>query len=215
MIQIHNNSDTVFIVVHEIYGINAHITGVCDWLAKTKADVLCPNLLGNRQKPFHYTEELDAYQHFMQNVGFASAQEQIETLVRSVRDQYRYCFVIGYSIGATIAWLCSRHAELCSGVVGIYGSRIRDYTAQEAQCPVLLCFPRMEESFDVAALVQALAGKTNVNLIKADALHGFADPLSEKYCAAENETLWRKIFTFIEAQKENTPMKLIQAIESR
>ncbi len=201
MKQIYNNSDTVIIVVHEIYGLNAHITGVCDRLAQAKVDVLCPNLLGDRQEPFHYAEEALAYRNFMTEVGFAAAQEQIEALARSLQGRYRYCFIVGYSIGATIAWLCSGKADLYSGVVGVYGSRIRDYTAIEPQCPVLLCFPRTEESFDVAELILALSGKSNLNLFKADAGHGFADPWSEKYCAAASEALWKKTLGFIDGRR--------------
>jgi dienelactone hydrolase len=201
MKQIINNSDTVIIVVHEIYGINVHISGVCDRLAEVKYDVLCPNLLGSRQEPFHYNEEALAYRHFMKEVGFAAAQEQIEVLARGVRGRYRYCFIVGYSIGATIAWLCSGKADLFSGVVGVYGSRIRDYTAIEPKCPVLLCFPRAEESFDVSELLQALSGKSNLNLLKAAALHGFADPWSKKYCAAASEALWQKTLGFIDGQR--------------
>ena len=205
MIRLQHHSDTVIIVVHEIYGINAHIARVCARLAETKDDVLCPNLLEKGLAPFDYSEEPEAYRNFMQNVGFAAAQTQIETLTRNLREQYRYCFVVGYSIGATIAWLCSRQAGLYCGIVGVYGSRIRDYMEQEAQCPALLCFPRIEESFDVAELMQAMAGKSNVKLMKADALHGFADPWSGKYCEAESEALWREIFTFINEQRNHRP----------
>ena len=198
MKQIINNSDTVIIVVHEIYGINAHISRVCDRLAEAKYDVLCPNLLGSRQEPFHYNEEALAYRYFMTEVGFAAAQEQIEALARSVQGRYRYCFIVGYSIGATIAWLCSGKAGLFSGVVGVYGSRIRDYTAVEPQCPVLLSFPRTEESFAASELLRELSGKSDVDLIKADALHGFADPCSAKYNAAASEALWQKTMGFID-----------------
>ena len=197
MKQIINNSDTAIIVVHEIYGINVHISGVCDRLAEAKYDVLCPNLLGSRQEHFQYNEEALAYRHFMTEVGFATAQEQIEALARSVQGRYRYCFIVGYSIGATIAWLCSGKAGLFSGVVGVYGSRIRDYTLIEPKCPVMLYFPRAEESFDVAELIRTLSGKNNVNLFKADALHGFADPRSAKYCVEASEALWQKKLEFM------------------
>ena len=201
MIRIQNNSDTAIIVVHEIYGINNHIAGVCNRLGEEKYDVLCPNLLAPRQNPFSYREEPIAYQNFMKNVGFSLAQQRIEILARSIRDKYRYCFIVGYSIGATIAWMCSRSADWCTGAVGIYGSRIRDYQDVEPQCPVFLCFPRMEEGFDVDCLIQALSAKKNVNLVKANGLHGFADPWSGKYCEAAAEDLFGRMIEFIEAQK--------------
>lgn len=202
MKQINNVSDTVVIVVHEIYGINAHITEVCDRLAEAKVDVLCPNLFGDRQLPFQYAEESHAYCRFMKEVGFGKAQKQIEELARSVRGRYRYCFILGYSVGATVAWLCSENADFVNGVVGVYGSRIRDYLAVNPKCPVSLSFPRAEKSFDVAELILALSGKSNVNLAQAEALHGFADPWSPNYCARESEALWRRILEFFDEQKK-------------
>ena len=201
MIRIQNNSDTAIILVHEIYGINDHIMGACNRLAKQKYDVLCPNLLANRQAPFNYSEEPIAYHYFTQNVGFSLAQQQVEELSLRIRDQYRYCFIVGYSIGATIAWLCSQHKDLYSGVVGFYGSRIRDYKEIEPKCPVLLFFPKAEENFEVDCLMQELSVKRNVSVVKINALHGFADPWSSKYCKEMSEKTFAQIIDFIDSQR--------------
>ena len=134
MISIQNHSDTAIIVIHEIYGVDKHISSVCDSLAKEKYDVFCPNLLTNRQTPFKHSEEAAAYQYFMQNVGFESAKRQIETLSRQLRSQYRFCFIVGYSVGAATAWLCSQYEGLYDGIVCFYGSRIRDYQTLEPKC---------------------------------------------------------------------------------
>ncbi|MBP2628963.1 MAG: DeoR family transcriptional regulator [Firmicutes bacterium] len=203
MIRIQNNSDTIIILVHEIYGINDHIIGECNRLAEGKYDVVCPNLLTNRQAPFSNSEELIAYHYFTQNIGFSLAQQQIEELSLRIRDQYRYCFIVGYSIGATIAWLCSQRKDVYSGVVGFYGSRIRDYKEIEPKCPVLLFFPRTEENFDVDCLMQDLSVNKNVRVFKADALHGFADPWSSKYCKAVSEKLFAKTIDFIDDQRQS------------
>ena len=202
MIHIQNNSDTVIIVVHEIYGINDHIIGVCNRFAEEEYDVLCPNLLTNRQAPFNYNEEPMAYHYFIQNVGFILAQQQVEELVLRIREQYRYCFIVGYSIGAIIAWLCSQSKGVC-GIVGFYGSRIRDYKAIEPKCPVLLFFPKTEENFDVDLLMQDVAVNKNVRVVKANALHGFADPWSRRYCKEAGEKLFAKTIDFIDGQREN------------
>ncbi len=55
MPEILNNSDIAVIVVHEIYGINEHIKGVCERLAKSGYNVICPNLLKTDQ-PYSYAE---------------------------------------------------------------------------------------------------------------------------------------------------------------
>lgn len=200
MIHIQNNSDTVIIVLHEIYGINDHIMSVCTKFAEAKYDVLCPNLLTNRQVPFSYKEEKTAYHYFTQQVGFVAARQQVEELVLRIRDQYRYCFIVGYSIGATIAWLCTQVEGVC-GVIGFYGSRIRDYKAIQPKCPVLLFFPAREEGFAVDLLMQDILDNENIHAVKANALHGFADLWSGRYCKDACEKTFVMTMDFIVEQK--------------
>lgn len=200
MIHIQNNSDTVIIVLHEIYGINNHIVDVCNKFAEEKYDVLCPNLLTNRQVPFSYNEEKTAYHYFIQNVGFVVAQQQVEELVLRIRNQYRYCFIVGYSIGATTAWLCTQNEGVC-GIIGFYGSRIRDYKAIRPKCPVLLFFPETEEGFVVDLLMKDILDNENARVVKANALHGFADPWSSRYCKEACEKTFAMTIDFIVEQK--------------
>lgn len=200
MLQIQSNSDTVILVLHEIYGINSHISGICNTLAEGKNDVLCPNLLLPNQT-FSPGEEAAAYSNFMQNIGFNAAQQQVEKLSLEIQKDYKYRFIIGFSIGATLAWLCSQRAGLYSGAVGFYGSRIRDYKNVVPKCPVLLFFPRREESFDVNHLIHELSGKDNTSIVQVNALHGFTNPLSGTYCPEASEEAVTKAITFLNRQK--------------
>lgn len=201
MLQIQSNSDTVIIVLHEIYGINSHISGICNTLADGKNDVLCPNLLLPNQT-FSPGEEAAAYSSFMQNIGFSAAQQQIEKLSVEIQKDYKYRFIIGFSIGSTLAWLCSQRAGLYSGAVGFYGSRIRDYKHVMPKCPVLLFFPRREESFDVNHLIHELSGKDNTSIVQVNALHGFANPLSGTYCPETSNEAITQAIAFCNRQKQ-------------
>jgi len=201
MLQIQSNSDTVILVLHEIYGINSHISGICNTLADGKNDVLCPNLLLPNQT-FRPGEEAAAYSNFMQNIGFSAAQQQVEKLSLETQKDYKYRFIIGFSIGATLAWLCSQRAGLYSGAVGFYGSRIRDYKNVVPKCPVLLFFPRREESFDVNHLIHELTDKDNTSIVQVDALHGFANPMTGTYCPEASDTAITQAITFFNRQKQ-------------
>lgn len=201
MLQIQSNSDTVILVLHEIYGINSHIRGICNTLADGKNDVLCPNLLLPNQT-FSPGEEAAAYSSFMQNIGFSAAQQQIEKLSLEIKKDYKYRFILGFSIGATLAWLCSQRAGLYNGAVGFYGSRIRDYKNVVPKCPVLLFFPRREESFDVDHLIHELSDKDNTSIVQVNALHGFANPLSGTYCPEASDTAITQAIAFFNRQKQ-------------
>ncbi len=55
----------------------------------------------------------------MNNIGFDNALQQIKQILYSIRPHYTKVYVLGYSIGATLAWLCSQ-TKLCDLVVGFY-----------------------------------------------------------------------------------------------
>lgn len=173
-----NSSDTAVVVLHEIYGINCHITGVCEMYRQAGQDVYCPNLLGTA-KPFDYSEQTEAYEHFRTAVGFDVYREVLE-LLKSLRKKYRRLLLVGFSIGATIAWRCSEEG-LCDGVVGYYGSRIRDYLAVEPKCPVLLLFAENEPSFEPQEILPLLEQKKQVTAILFAGNHGFCDKFSKTY----------------------------------
>jgi dienelactone hydrolase len=196
MISIQKNSDVVIIVVHEIYGINQHMYDVCQSLAQYGFDVLCPNLL-ERETPFDYSQEKVAYHNFMENVGFTNAFLKIKNLLSNIKDRYTKIFVVGFSVGATVAWLCSEE-QFVDGIIGYYGSRIRNYAEISPQCSTLLFFPQAEKSFNVDELIKALDNKDNVEIHKFDGQHGFSDPYSPKYNEISALNAFNKMINFIQ-----------------
>jgi dienelactone hydrolase len=195
MIRIQNNSDTVLIVLHEIYGINQHMKHVCQSLSEFHVDVLCPNLL-ERETPFDYSQEEDAYRHFMENVGFDNALRKIKHLISDIQDEYKKVIIVGFSVGATVAWLCSEE-PLADGIIGYYGSRIRNYMEISPQCPTLLFFPREEKAFDVDELIKVLQNKNHVSIFKFAGQHGFSDPYSKAYHEESAKQAFNQMVNFI------------------
>lgn len=195
MLAYNNNADTVFLVLHEIYGVNEHIRQVCAKLAQYGFDSVAPNLLKGRDA-FSYKQEAAAYEYYMKTVGFEAAFGQITEVLHTLRAKYKKVYVLGYSVGATLAWRCSP-APLCDAVIGFYGSRIRDYLAIKPACPVLLFFPAHEKSFDVDKLISQLNGYDSVVVKKLGAQHGFADACSPSYDREAADKAWREIKTFL------------------
>jgi len=195
MIRIRRDSSTAIIVVHEIYGLNEHMRFACQTLSGHGYDVFCPDLLG-RGIPFDYSQEEEAYASFMGNVGFARALEPINHLLSSIEHEYRKIVVVGFSVGAAVAWLCGAERPV-DGIVGFYGSRIRNYMDREPRCPALLFFPQEEKSFNVDELIAALSRKRNVEVHQYAGRHGFADPFSPQYNEASAEEAWGEMLTFL------------------
>lgn len=132
------NKKQAIILLHEIYGVNDFIKKQCQKYQKMGFDIFCPNLL--EHTPFLYEESDEAYNYFIQNVGFDKYTE-INNLANSLKKQYNKIFLLGFSAGATIAWRCGENS-LYSGIIACYGSRIRDYTDLNPVCPTLLLFAK-------------------------------------------------------------------------
>ncbi|MGE7766325.1 dienelactone hydrolase family protein [Peribacillus sp. NPDC096540] len=193
-IQSKNNSK-VIIVLHEIYGINQHVKDFCELLSEQNFDVICPNFL-QREEPFAYVQEKEAYINFMDNVGFTMASNKIKKIILKANEEYSKIFIIGFSIGATIAWLCSEEVFV-DGMVGYYGTRIRDYLEKVPKCPTLLLFPQEEQSVDVDGLVLHL-DKENIEIHTFNGFHGFSDPFSPKYNKESAEIASSQVIKFLQ-----------------
>jgi dienelactone hydrolase len=152
---------------------------VCQSLAECGFDVLCPDLL-QRESHFDYAQEEDAYRYFMEKIGFPKACLHVKKWLKDSKNQYKKIFVLGFSVGATVAWMCSEERQL-DGIVGYYGSRIRDFLKINPRCPALLFFPQEEKSFHVDEVMAVLNAKDNVEAHKCNGNHGFSDPYSPKY----------------------------------
>ena len=170
------------VVLHEIYGINEFIQGQCRKFREAGYEVLCPNLIN--MPPFSYEKSAEAYDYFIKHVGFEVYRE-IVALVSQLKKKYDHVFIIGFSVGATIAWRCSEYS-LCDGIIACYGSRIRDYTDISPLCPTLLLFAK-EDSFDILILMSRLREKQNLCINEFDAEHGFMDCYTKHYSPQQSK----------------------------
>lgn len=195
MIHLRNQSNSIVIVIHEIYGINQHMESFCKKISSHGFDVICPNLL-ELEKPFDYCEEKIAYDYFFDKVGFLKAVQKIKGLLHSIQSEYEKIYIIGFSVGATIAWLCSEEDYL-DGIVGYYGSRIRHYQDVVPVCPVSLFFPKEELSYDVDELISNL-DKRKMDVYKFNGKHGFSDPFSPHFDEEVAREAFHKMLTYLE-----------------
>ena len=154
------NSDAAVIVLHEIYGVNRHILDLCAAHQALGFDVYCPNLYCAAD-PFPYNRQEEAYAFFMRHVGF-EVFPSINAFAAQLRPRYTRLFLLGSSVGATLAWICGNSGPY-DGVVCCYGSRIRDYPHLPPACPTLAIFARREKSFPPEAIESTLSGLEKIS----------------------------------------------------
>jgi len=186
-------NNTLVILLHEIYGVNDHIQYYRNQWLQEGVDVLTPDLLHGRVFP--YAQDEQAYQYFVSEIGFGQAAEEVKNIVSAHRTSYDRIFLIGFSIGATLAWMNSTSGV--DGMIGFYGSRIRNYADLVPGCKALLFFASHEKSFDVSALADQLHGKTNTTTEVIEGEHGFMNPFHHAYLADESKQCMKKSKDFI------------------
>lgn len=179
MLNMHGKESAI-IVLHEIYGINPHIQWICEQYLAAGFDVLCPNFV-QLSDYFTYSREVEAYQYFLKHIGFSSMAHEVKTMLIKARRDYKHVFLLGFSVGATTAWICSETENAADGVICYYGSRIRDYQKFTPKCPILLIFAKEEKSANVPELTSALGQKQFVSIHVLNGNHGFCDPFSKQY----------------------------------
>ncbi|KML33763.1 dienelactone hydrolase family protein [Rossellomorea marisflavi] len=166
----------VVVLLHEIYGLNDHMKHYEKWLRQQGFEVVIPSLIPSM---FSYKEEEVAYESFMNEIGFQSASKHAREVIEECSRTFERVYVVGFSIGATIAWMCSPMPEV-KRTVCFYGSRIRDYGEIRPQSPTLLLYGESEPSFPVEEFIRHIKIE-HVTALSVAGSHGFADPFSKRF----------------------------------
>ncbi|GGA07379.1 hydrolase [Paenibacillus marchantiophytorum] len=190
------NIGMLVVVLHDIHGITPFIKVTCERIQSTGADVLCPDLY-TLVNPFAYNRGDNPHTFFLNNIGFEQPKERILELIHPLRSQYQHIVVLGFSVGATIAWRCSSES-LINGVVGYYGSRIRNYMHTQPKCPVLLLFALNEPAFEPLTIQKSLESMSeHIDTRWYDAAHGFANSAGDSYCPESADAAWGEVMFFL------------------
>lgn len=181
------------LLLHEIYGVNGFLQEQRQKLCDRGYDAYCMDLYGGKR--FAYGEGEEAYAYFRDRVGFDAYTAVLGRVAELKRTHEKVCLV-GFSVGATLAWRCAQ-AHGCDGVIGFYGSRIRDYLQESPVCPALLLFAE-EDSFDVVSVAETLRKRSNTTVESFPAGHGFMDAGSPNYDERQAALAERKAVEFLQ-----------------
>ncbi|MGE4421533.1 MAG: dienelactone hydrolase [Pseudodesulfovibrio sp.] len=127
----------------------------------------------------HFASEEQAYAAYLDRGGLEPYARRVTDMAREAAHPV---LLIGFSAGAGAAWAaaCTKGLPLLRACC-FYGSAIRTMADRTPLVPVDLIFPDHEPHFDVDALAAALETRPLVTCRRADAGHGFMNPLSENH----------------------------------
>ncbi|KOP71445.1 hypothetical protein AMS59_18680 [Lysinibacillus sp. FJAT-14745] len=166
-------------ILHEIYGVNNFIKMQAEAYRNANTTVECISLYSDN-RIFPYVQEQEAYEYFINEIGFDAPLEELTKKIVAAMIHYDEVLLIGFSVGATLAWKLSTLP--LQGVVCVYGSRIRQYLDVIPSCPTLVILPSHEKSFDVHELKETLDTLPAVHTRLYLGQHGFMDFNNANYC---------------------------------
>lgn len=163
------------IIVSDIFGRTSALEKIAEALPGN-VDIFDPY----ESEHMGFSNEAEAYAYFSSQIGLDTYSEK---LLEKVSAQTNPIALLGFSVGAAVIWRISEQKELenVSSAICFYGSQIRNHIDITPTFPVQLIFPSSESHFLVAELIQSLEGKENVEIHRADFLHGFMNSHSENF----------------------------------
>lgn len=124
-------------------------------------------------------------------------EKQIEKFITHLSSSYTHIGLIGFSVGATISWLCSNNPNI-NFIIGCYGSRIRDYIHMKPTCATLLIFPEKKLVFQYPLSFKHCSNKNPLlEIHQLHGEHGFLNPYTEKYNGHSTNQAYNVIDSFL------------------
>ena len=165
------------ILATEIWGRTPHTDALADLLRPHAGKVTVTDPFDGRDP--HFTTEEQAYAAYLGRGGLDPYARRVTDLAREATHP---ALLIGFSAGAGAVWaaVCAQGVPMLRACC-FYGSSIRTMADRVPTAPVDLIFPDSEPHFDVNALAAELETKPLATCHRADAGHGFMNPLSANH----------------------------------
>jgi carboxymethylenebutenolidase len=204
----------VIIVIHEIFGVHAHIADVCRRFAKLGYLAIAPNLFARQGDPSVYPSIQALYASVVSKVPDRQVSEDLDATVewagKNGGDLGRLG-VTGFCWGGRQAWLFAEHSARVRAAVAWYGMVVGDASemtpfspvdhAAQLKAPVLGLYGAKDTNISQASLAQmrtrlaaadTRAGSESEILVYPDAGHAFFADYRPSYVKADAEDGWKR-----------------------
>tara|TARA_R110002124_G_scaffold62740_13_gene171396 strand:- start:1065 stop:1763 length:699 start_codon:yes stop_codon:yes gene_type:complete len=183
------------LVLQEIFGVNASMRAISDWLAAEGFTALCPDLFWRIEPGIQITDKTEAelnrafelFGLFNQDTGLQDIRTSLSAL-RSLDACTGKAGALGYCLGGLLAYRTACHTD-SDASVGYYGVSIEDRLAEAAglSAPLMLHIAGADQFVPPAAQTRLHEGLGSNPLITLHDYpgkeHAFARPDGKHYAA--------------------------------
>ncbi|MFM0349865.1 dienelactone hydrolase family protein [Paraburkholderia sp. RL17-347-BIC-D] len=189
------------VIVQEIFGVNAHIREVADRFAKRGYKVVAPAMFDRIERgvDMGYSEEERmkgrAYRGRMTDSATIADIEAAADALGTSR-----CGIVGYSLGAYVAWLAATRTRIFQAACGWYGGGMVALRDEKPNCPVLLHFGDQDASVPMADVDALRGARPEVEIcVYPGAKHGFGcDARPAGFSPADYDLAQGRTLTFLD-----------------
>jgi carboxymethylenebutenolidase len=183
------------VVIQEIFGVNAVVRGVADWLAEQGYLALAPDLFWRLEPGVDITDKTDAEWkkalELMNRFDVAKGAEDIQAAIRTLRGmpQTGKVGAVGYCLGGLLAFLAATRTD-ADAAIGYYGVNIPAFLGEAGniQKPLMLHMAGADGFVPRPAQEQMIAALKDNPLVTLHRYegrdHAFARPGGKHYDAA-------------------------------
>jgi carboxymethylenebutenolidase len=163
------------VVLQEIFGVNHHMQAVCERLAAAGYDAFAPALFDRMQRRFesgYSKEEVAQAMTFLPRLNWDAMVMDTLTTVEHARHSGKVA-VMGFCLGASVAYMASQESDRIDAVVGYYGGHIVNHLDRAPQSPTLLHYGENDHTISMETVEKIRTARPDCEVHLYPAGHGF------------------------------------------
>jgi carboxymethylenebutenolidase len=163
------------VVAQEIFGVNAHIRGVCDSFAADGFAAIAPALFDRCERGVDvgYTPaDIARGRELKAKVDLDAVLRDVAAAGDALAGAGKVG-IVGYCWGGFVAWMTAARVNGFSAAVSYYGGGILEAAREVPRCPVMAHFGERDAVLPVTGVRQFMAAHREVQVFLYAADHGF------------------------------------------
>jgi carboxymethylenebutenolidase len=187
------------VVVQEIFGINAHIRGVCDGYARDGYVAIAPAVFDRIERGVDLGYDaagIESGRALRAKADTAQALADIDAARAFVAGEGRVG-VIGYCWGGLLAWLAACRLDGFAAAIVYYGGGIGDVLGETPRCPVIGHFGERDKMIPLAWIDEWRRRHPPHPVHTYDADHGFNCDARPSFDAAAAKLARERTLAFL------------------
>ncbi len=186
------------VVLQEIFGVNAHIRSLCARLAADGYDAWAPALFDRFQPGFesgYGKDEVAEALKFLPRLDWPAMVADTRATVRKAAEAGpggQRVAVLGFCLGASVAYMASQDDPAIAAVVGYYGGQIAQHLDRPPLAPTLLHYGETDHTIPMAAVERIRRERPDCELHVYPAGHGFNCDERASFEPASAATAWSR-----------------------